>query len=178
VGIAGVGKVGLHLVDHLLADGARVLITDVSSAAVERVRSAHAEVEVAPDADALAAADLDVYSPCAMGGALSDEVVAVLQARIVCGAANNQLAHPGIEKLLAARGVLYAPDYVVNSGGVIQVADELHGFDFARAKAKTAGIFETTRRVFELAATEGVPPAVAADRLAESLMSAPPPSPK
>jgi valine dehydrogenase (NAD+) len=178
VGIAGVGKVGLHLVDHLLADGARVLITDVSSAAVERVRSAHAEVEVAPDADALAAADLDVYSPCAMGGALSDEVVAVLQARIVCGAANNQLAHPGIEKLLADRGVLYAPDYVVNSGGVIQVADELHGFDFARAKAKTAGIFETTRRVFELAATEGVPPAVAADRLAESLMSAPPPSPK
>ena len=178
VGIAGVGKVGLHLVDHLLADGARVLITDVSSAAVDRVSSGHAEVEVAADADTLAAADLDVYSPCAMGGALSDEVVAVLQARIVCGAANNQLAHPGIEKLLADRGVLYAPDYVVNSGGVIQVADELHGFDFARAKAKTAGIFETTRRVFELAATDGVPPAVAADRLAESLMSAPPPSPK
>ena len=76
----------------------------------------------------------------------------MLQARVVCGAANNQLAHPGIEKLLADRGVLYAPDYVVNSGGVIQVADELHGFDFARAKAKTAGIFETTRRVFELAA--------------------------
>jgi len=69
--------------------------------------------------------------------------------------------------------VLYAPDYVVNSGGVIQVADELHGFDFARAKAKTAGIFETTRRVFELAATEGVPPAVAADRLAEQRMSTP-----
>jgi valine dehydrogenase (NAD+) len=178
VGIAGVGKVGVHLVDHLLADGARVLITDVSSAAVERVRSAHAEVEVAPDADALAAADLDVYSPCAMGGALSDEVVTVLQARIVCGAANNQLAHPGIEQLLADRGVLYAPDYVVNSGGVIQVADELHGFDFARAKAKTAGIFETTRRVLELAATDGVPPALAADRLAESLMSAPSPSPK
>jgi valine dehydrogenase (NAD+) len=173
VGIAGVGKVGLHLVDHLLADGARVLITDVSSAAVDRVSSGNAEVEVAADADTLAAADLDVYSPCAMGGALSDEVVAVLQARIVCGAANNQLAHPGIKKLLADRGVLYAPDYEVNSGGVIQVADELHGFDFARAKAKTAAIFETTRRVFELAATDGVPPAVAADRLAESLMSAP-----
>jgi valine dehydrogenase (NAD+) len=178
VGIAGVGKVGVHLVDHLLADGASVVVTDVSSAAVERVRSVHAEVEVVPDVDTLAAADLDVYSPCAMGGALSDEVVAVLQARIVCGAANNQLAHPGIEKLLADRGVLYAPDYVVNSGGVIQVADELHGFDFARAKAKTGGIFETTRRVFELAATDGVPPAVAADRLAESLMSAPSPAPK
>jgi valine dehydrogenase (NAD+) len=178
VGIAGVGKVGVHLVDHLLVDGASVVVTDVSSAAVERVRSAHEEVEVVPDADALASADLDVYSPCAMGGALSDEVVAVLQARIVCGAANNQLAHPGIEKLLADRGVLYAPDYVVNSGGVIQVADELHGFDFARAKAKTAEIFATTRRVFELAEADGVPPAVAADRLAESLMSASSASPK
>jgi valine dehydrogenase (NAD+) len=174
VGIAGVGKVGVHLVDHLLADGASVVVTDVSAAAVSRVRSAHPEVDVLPDAAALAAADLDVFSPCAMGGALSDDVVAVLQARVVCGAANNQLAHPGIEKLLADRGVLYAPDYVVNSGGVIQVADELHGFDFARARAKTAGIFETTRRVFELAASDGVPPAVAADRLAEHRMSHPP----
>ena len=173
VGIAGVGKVGVHLVDHLLEDGARVVVTDVSEAAVARVRAAHAEVDVLPDAAALVRADIDVYSPCAMGGALTDEVVGVLQARVVCGAANNQLAHPGIEKLLADRGVLYAPDYVVNSGGVIQVADELHGFDFARAKAKTAGIFETTRRVFELAATDGVPPAVAADRLAEQRMSTP-----
>jgi valine dehydrogenase (NAD+) len=175
VGIAGVGKVGVHLVDHLLQDGANVVVTDVSSAAVARVRSAHAEVDVLPDADALVRADIDVYSPCAMGGALRDEVVEVLRARVVCGAANNQLAHPGIEKLLADRGVLYAPDYVVNSGGVIQVADELHGFDFARAKAKTAEIFETTRRVFELAAADGVPPALAADRLAEHLMSTPAP---
>lgn len=171
VGIAGVGKVGIHLVDHLLADGARVVVTDVSSAAVSRVRATHAEVDVLPDADALVRAEIDVYSPCAMGAALGDEVVEVLQARIVCGAANNQLAHPGIEALLADRGVLYAPDYVVNSGGVIQVADELHGFDFARAKAKTAGIFDTTRRVFERAAADDVPPALAADRLAEALMS-------
>jgi valine dehydrogenase (NAD+) len=111
-----------------------------------------------------------------MGGALTDEVVAALQARVVCGAANNQLAHPGVEKLLADRGVLYAPDYVVNSGGVIQVADELHGFDFARARAKTALIFDTTRRVFSLAAADGVPPALAADRLAERLMSGAAPS--
>jgi valine dehydrogenase (NAD+) len=177
VGIAGVGKVGVHLVDHLLEDGASVVITDVSEAAVARVRAAHPEVDVLPDADALVRADLEVYSPCAMGGALTDEVVEVLRAQVICGAANNQLAHPGIEKLLADRGVLYAPDYVVNSGGVIQVADELHGFDFARAKAKTAEIFATTRRVFELAATDGVPPAVAADRLAEHLMAAATPAP-
>jgi valine dehydrogenase (NAD+) len=171
VGIAGVGKVGVHLVGHLLDEGASVVATDVSEAAVARVRAAYAGVDVLPDAEALVRADLDIYSPCAMGGALDDEVVAVLQAAIVCGAANNQLAHPGIEKQLADRGVLYAPDYVVNSGGVIQVADELQGFDFDRARAKAALIYDTTRRVFDLAAADGVPPALAADRLAEQLMS-------
>ena len=120
--------------------------------------------------DDLVARPLDVYAPCAMGGALTDEVVEVLSARIVCGAANNQLAHPGIEKTLEDRGVLYAPDYCVNSGGLIQVADELEGFSFDRAKQRATGIFETTRSVFALAAADGVPPAVAADRLAEQRM--------
>ncbi len=107
-----------------------------------------------------------------MGGALTDEVVEVLSARIVCGAANNQLAHPGIEKSLEERGVLYAPDYCVNSGGLIQVADELDpaGFSFERAQQRAAGIYDTTYSVFELAASEGVPPAHAADRLAERRM--------
>jgi valine dehydrogenase (NAD+) len=90
---------------------------------------------------------------------------------VVCGAANNQLAHPGAAKDLADRGVLYAPDYVVNAGGVIQVADELHGFDFDRAKAKAAKIYDTTLAIFERAAVDGVPPAVAADRLAEQRMA-------
>jgi valine dehydrogenase (NAD+) len=110
---------------------------------------------------------LDVYAPCALGDALSDDVVSVLQARVVCGAANNQLAHPGVEDQLAGRGILYAPDYVVNAGGLIQVADELHGFDFERARARASLIFETTREVFATAASAGVPPAVAADRIAE-----------
>ena len=97
--------------------------------------------------------------------------MAALRASIVCGGANNQLAHPGIEKLLADRGVLYAPDYVVNAGGVIQVADERAGFNFERAQARAEQIFGTTRQIFALAGTEGVPPAVAADRLAERRMS-------
>jgi valine dehydrogenase (NAD+) len=169
VGVAGVGKVGHHLVEHLLEDGASVLIADVNAVAVERVRSLHPEVEVvAPDA--LVTEAMDVYAPCALGGAISDEVVGELKAKIVCGAANNQLAHPGIEKQLEERGVLYAPDYVVNSGGLIQVADEIEGFSEPRAKAKAAGIYDTTLRIFRLAAEEGVPPAVAADRLAERRM--------
>ena len=172
VGIAGVGKVGKHLAAHLVDDGATVVVTDVSEAAVAAVTAAHPSVQVVADTDALVAADLDVYSPCALGHALTDDVVATLRATLVCGGANNQLAHPGVEQLLADRGVLYAPDYCVNAGGVIQVADELHGFDFARARAKTELIFGTTARVLATAADEGISPATAADRLAERRMAA------
>jgi len=171
VGVEGVGKVGHRLVDLLREDGAEVVICDVSEAAVERVKTRHPEAEVVADNAAMVRSPLDVYAPCALGGSLDDETVPVLSAKIVCGAANNQLAHPGIEKQLADRGVLYAPDYVVNSGGVIQVADEIEGFSFDRAKTRASGIFETTRRIFALAAEEGVPPAVAADRMAEQRMS-------
>ena len=171
VGIAGVGKVGRHLVRHLLEDGATVVVTDVNAAAVAAVQAEHPDVRQVADADALVASELDVYAPCALGGALTDEVVGTLSARIVCGAANNQLAHEGIEKQLQDRGVLYAPDYLVNAGGLIQVADELEGFSFDRAQQRAEKIFDATRRVFALAEAEGVPPAVAADRLAERRMS-------
>ena len=171
VGIAGVGKVGRHLVEHLLDDGAEVVVSDVYEPAVARVVAAHPEVRAVPDTDALVTAPLDVYSPCALGDALTDDVVATLQATVVCGAANNQLAHAGVEKQLADRGILYAPDYVVNAGGLIQVADELHGFDFERARARASLILDTTREVFTLADEEGVPPAVAADRIAEQRMA-------
>jgi len=91
--------------------------------------------------------------------------------RIICGGANNQLAHPGVQKLLADAGIVYAPDYVVNSGGVIQVADELNGFSLERARARAEQIFDTVQRLLAAAAAEGVLPAVAADRLAEHRIS-------
>jgi valine dehydrogenase (NAD+) len=175
VGIAGVGKVGAKLAKLLIDDGAGVVVTDVSEQAIDRIRAEHPEVEVVDGTAALATAGIDVFAPCALGGALDDDTVAALAesgtCRAVCGGANNQLAHPGVEKMLEDRSILYAPDYVVNSGGVIQVADELHGFSFERAQGKAARIFETTRRIFSLAADEGVPPAVAADRLAERRMA-------
>lgn len=170
VGVAGVGKVGRHLVRHLVEDGARVVITDVHEPSVTRVTDEFAQVGVVSSTEELVRSELDVYSPCALGGALTDEVVGVLRARVVCGAANNQLDHPGVEKLLEERGILYAPDYCVNSGGLIQVADELEGFDFDRAKQRASGIFETTREVFRLARDEQVAPAIAADRVAERRM--------
>ncbi|MEV0090690.1 Glu/Leu/Phe/Val dehydrogenase dimerization domain-containing protein [Streptomyces sp. NPDC050738] len=175
VGVAGVGKVGHHLVEHLLQDGAEVVITDVREESVRRITDLHPEVAVAVDTEALirpgAWGDLDIYAPCALGGALNDETVPVLTAKVVCGAANNQLAHPGVEKDLADRAILYAPDYVVNAGGVIQVADELHGFDFDRCKAKAAKIFDTTLAIFARAKEDGIPPAAAADRIAEQRMA-------
>ncbi|WP_030979948.1 Leu/Phe/Val dehydrogenase [Streptomyces sp. NRRL S-1824] len=172
VGVAGVGKVGRHLVEHLLEDGAEVVITDVRDESVRRITELHPEVAVAADTATLIRTEgLDIYAPCALGGALNDDTVPVLTAKVVCGAANNQLAHPGVEKDLADRSILYAPDYVVNAGGVIQVADELHGFDFDRCKAKASKIFDTTLAIFARAKDDGIPPAAAADRIAEQRMA-------
>jgi valine dehydrogenase (NAD+) len=171
VGVSGLGKVGKHLTKHLLDDGAEVVATDVNEAALDWAREAYPQVHLVDDTDKLITSDIDVYAPCALGAALDDDTVPVLRARIVAGAANNQLAHPGIEKLLAERGVLYAPDYVVNAGGVIQVADEIEGFNFERAKLRATKIFDTTRQILRLADSDGVPPAVAADRLAERRMA-------
>ena len=170
VGIEGVGKVGHRLADHLISDGARVVIFDTSRAAIERVRAQHPEVTIADSRAGLFSGSLDVYSPCALGGAVDDETVTALSAagtKIICGGANNQLAHPGVEKMLADLGIVYAPDYLVNAGGVIQVADELHGFSFDRARARAEQILGTTRQILAAAEADGVPPAVAADRLAE-----------
>ena len=170
VGVAGVGKVGRHLVGHLVEAGADVVVSDVWAPALDRVRDEHPSVRTVASTEALVASPLDVYAPCALGHALTYEVVEVLSARVVCGAANNQLAHAGVEKALAECGVVYAPDYCVNAGGLIQVADELHGFSFERAQQRAATIYDTTRAVLERAASDGVPPAIAADRLAEQRM--------
>ncbi|MEU2155343.1 Glu/Leu/Phe/Val dehydrogenase dimerization domain-containing protein [Streptomyces sp. NPDC019396] len=172
VGVAGVGKVGHYLVGHLVQDGADVVVTDVRDESLRRITEMFPQVTVVKDTDALIRTEgLDIYAPCALGGALNDETVPVLTATVVCGAANNQLAHPGVEKDLADRHILYAPDYVVNAGGVIQVADELHGFDFDRCKTKAAKIFDTTLAIFARAKADGIPPAAAADRIAEQRMA-------
>lgn len=170
IGVTGVGKVGRHLVRHLIEEDAHVIVTDVDTAAIEALRADY-PVEVAESDAALIAGDLDIYAPCALGGALDDDTVAALSASIVCGAANNQLAHEGVEKLLADRDIAYAPDYCVNAGGVIQVADELEGFDFDRAKSRASRIFDTTMAVLDQAARENIAPSIAADRLAEERMA-------
>ena len=172
VGISGVGKVGRRLVELLLGDDASVVVCDVSPDAVTAVRAAYPSVEVVADASVLTGLDIDVYSPNAMGGALDEDTIERLHASIVCGAANNQLVAEDSADLLEKRGILYAPDFVVNSGGVIQVADELHGFDFERARARTAGIYATTLAVLRTASDRGVTTSAAANTLAEERIAA------
>jgi valine dehydrogenase (NAD+) len=150
------------------------VVTDVNSPAVETLRERHHQIDVVPDVFTLVRSELDVYAPCALGGALDEATVGALQAKVVCGAANNQLVVEGAggtAEALMARGITYAPDFLVNAGGVIQVSDELHGFNFARAKHRTAGIFEATASVLRVAADKGISPAVAADHLAEERMT-------
>ena len=174
VGIAGVGKVGSLLAALLLENGARVVVTDVNSSAVEALCEKHREVDVVADVFTLVRAAIDVYAPCALGGALDEATVAALNAKVVCGAANNQLileGPGGTAEALMARGITYAPDFLVNAGGVIQVSDELHGFNFARAKHRTAGIFEATASVLRVAADKAISPAAAAGHLAEERMA-------
>lgn len=172
VGVVGVGKVGGRLVGHLMDAGARVVAIDPSGPARQAVSDAHSEVRFVDSVDSLLAEPLDVLSPNAMGGFLTAERAARVPARLVCGGANNQLATPDVADLLAERGIVYAPDFMVNCGGVIQVAEELVGCDLDRARARTARVFQTTQRVLERAATEAITPVAAAEREAMDRVNA------
>jgi glutamate dehydrogenase/leucine dehydrogenase len=168
--VSGVGKVGHGLVRHLVEERARVTVTDVSAEALERAERDFA-VETAPVTSAHAL-PCDIYAPCAMGGALNVETIPQLRCAAVVGSANNQLADESCAKLLDDAGVLYAPDYVVNAGGVINIAEELRGYHRERAYANVRRIFTTLNAVLDTAAAEGISTAGAADRLAQSRIDA------
>ena len=157
--VSGAGKVGRALIGHLLDVGARVSAADPVTTVdgVEMIDPATAHTVAC-----------DVFSPNAYGGVLSAQTIPELRCAAVCGAANNQLATPEDGSRIHERGVLYAPDYVVNAGGVINIADELRGrYDRERAWARVAGIGETMAGVLRTADDEGITPAEAADRIAE-----------
>jgi glutamate dehydrogenase/leucine dehydrogenase len=159
--VQGAGSVGHDLARDLLAEGASVLVSDVDEA-----RAAATGAQVVPAADALTT-ECDVYSPCAVGGTLSAATIPQLRCRIVAGSANNQLAEPEDAERLRAAGILYAPDYVVNAGGVIQLVGlEDRQWSEAELEEALAGIGDTLRRVYRDADGGGVTPAAAAERLA------------
>jgi valine dehydrogenase (NAD+) len=171
VGVAGLGKVGSRLVEHLHDEQADVVVADPDPMAVARVMRGPRPVTMT-DPASLLRTELDVYSPNALGGGIDRGVAATLPAQVVCGGANNPLSGPDVAQVLHERGITYAPDYLVNAGGVIQVADERHGFDFDRARAKASEIFDTTLLVLALADEQRVSPLAAADRIAEQRMAA------
>lgn len=168
--VSGVGKVGSALVGYLASAGARVTVADPNTAAVEAAVAAHGVAVVEP-ARAHSVA-CDIFAPCALGAVLSRDTIPELRCAAVCGSANNQLATPTDDRLLRARGVLYAPDYVVNAGGVINIAEERPHYDRDRAWQRITGIADTLRRVFEVAERDGCTPAEAADRVAEERLEA------
>lgn len=167
VAVQGLGKVGARLVDHLAEDGARLTVTDVDADAVDLVVKRHAVEVVAPDE--ILEVDADILSPNALGGVLDAHTIPRLDVAAVCGGANNQLATREDGHRLHERGILYAPDYVVNSGGLISVADELHpgGHRPERARARTEGIGQVLARVLDVADRRGIDTESAAEHLAE-----------
>lgn len=165
VAVQGLGKVGHYLIKYLHDEGAILYGTDIVE---ENIRKATASVPVkivAPDD--IYAVPCDFFSPNALGAIINDDTIGRLNCRAVAGAANNQLAEPRHGDLLQERGVLYAPDYVINAGGLIQVADELQGFNRERAFRKAAAIYDLLLKIFAIARDEGIPTYRAADRLAE-----------
>ena len=172
VAIAGVGKVGLRLAEHLHAEGAKLTVADVSADAVG-VASERFGAEVV-GVDEIHAVDADVYSPNALGGVINDTTLPQLQCRVVAGAANNQLLEERHGEALADAGILYAPDYVINAGGLIQVSDELHpgGWSEARIRARVMSIADRLRDVFAEATASKIATAEAADRVAEQRIAA------
>ncbi|MYL98204.1 NAD(P)-binding domain-containing protein [Novosphingobium sp. FGD1] len=171
VAVLGVGNVGAGLARLLAADGARLVIADIDPARCDRLAQETGASIVA--IDEIAGADAQVFAPCALGGALDDATVAALRAGIVCGAANNQLAAPHLAEVLMARGIDYAPDYVVNAGGIINVAAEYLGESAEEVRGRVMQIGPRTRAILETAKAGNLPPPVVADRMAESLMVSP-----
>jgi leucine dehydrogenase len=168
--ISGVGKVGAALADHLHAEGARLTVADVRSEATAAVADRTGATVVDPDkAHAVAC---DVFSPCALGAVLDAVTIPQLACRAVVGSANNQLATHEDGQRIQDAGVVYAPDYVVNAGGVINIAEEQHGYDRARAAERIKGIHDNLLGVLDLADADGLTTAEAADRFAERRIEA------
>jgi leucine dehydrogenase len=176
IAIAGTGKVGSALARHLAAAGCRLTLADVRSDSVGALADELGARVVDPDA--IHQVECDILSPCALGATINESTIPVLRCAAVCGCANNQLATPADGERLAAAGVLYAPDYVVNAGGVINIADELgpNGYNRERAWKQVETIHDTVLRVFAVADEQGITPAAAADHLAEQRLSAKSPS--
>ncbi len=169
VAIAGLGHVGAKLARRLADAGAILIATDIDRGR-RRLAEELGARWVTPEE--ITGVHCDVLAPCALGGAIRDDTIGSIQAEVVCGCANNQLADEGLAEELDRRGILYAPDYVVNSGGLIHVYEEIAGYSEEQAVALAEGIEQTLGRIFEIARSDSVTPLAAASALAEARIRA------
>jgi leucine dehydrogenase len=165
VAIQGCGSVGSYLAKELHEAGAKLIVSDIDAAKTEKVSKATGAKVV--KGNAIFTAVADIFSPCALGGIINDKTIPKLKVEIVAGGANNQLLEERHGDELQRRGILYAPDYVANAGGVINVYGEVAGWDAQRALDKADDIYDTILKVFDIAEAKKIPTYEAADRLAE-----------
>ncbi|MGI8946307.1 MAG: Glu/Leu/Phe/Val family dehydrogenase [Thermoleophilaceae bacterium] len=166
IAVIGAGRVGSRLAKRLAKAGAKLLVADIDESKRELVEGLPGARWVDPSSALLA--EVDVVAPCALGGAVDQVTAAHLRCRVLCGAANNQLAHDGLAEDLRARGILYGPDFIANAGGLINIAVEIEGYDAGRARRRVAQVGDTMREVLDRAEAEDVTPFEAAYTLARA----------
>jgi len=170
IAVQGCGHVGYYLTKELHEAGAKLIVSDIDAERVKRVAAEFSAKAVG--LDEIYCAEADIFAPCALGAIINDRTIPELKVEIVAGAANNQLLEERHGDALEARRITYAPDYVANAGGVINVYGELAGWTSARSFRKADEIYDTVLKVFEIAKTEKIPTYLAADRLAEQRIKA------
>lgn len=165
IAIQGIGNVAFNLCRHLHEEGASLIVTDINKEAVQRAVEEFGAKAVDPNE--IYSVDCDIYAPCALGATVNDDTIPQLKAKVIAGAANNQLKDTRHGDLIHEMGIIYAPDYVINAGGVINVADELNGYNRERAMKRVETIYQNIEKVFEISKRDGIPTYKAADKMAE-----------
>ncbi|RKQ37740.1 Leu/Phe/Val dehydrogenase [Oceanobacillus halophilus] len=165
IAVQGVGSVAYSLCEHLHKEGAKLIVTDINKEAVKRAIDAFDATAVEPED--IYDTECDIYSPCALGATINDETINRIRAKVIAGSANNQLKSAIHGDTIHEKGIIYAPDYIINAAGVINVADELNGYNRERVMKKVEIIYDNLQRVFDISKQENIPTYVAADRMAE-----------
>jgi leucine dehydrogenase len=165
--VQGIGHVGETLVDYLTKEGALVQISDINEERLQEVSAKYGST-IYTGAD-LYTADVDIYAPCALGATINDDTVYKIKAKVIAGAANNQLANENVQgPILQQRGIVYAPDFLINAGGIINVFSEIAHYDKAESMRRTENIYNTTLEIFEYAKSNNLTPQKAAMEIADA----------
>jgi len=170
VAVQGLGHVGYHLLRNLINENCKIIATDISSGIISKVKDEFSQVEIVKNEE-IYDVKCDIFSPNALGAVINDDTIPRLKCTIVAGAANNVLKHPEDGLHLEKRGILYAPDYAINAGGLMNVSIELEGYNQKRAVRMIRNIYYNLSRIFRIAKEDNIPTYLAADRLAEQRLT-------